>query len=377
MNSKKNLYLICSGTTKNDIIDSINNNYNKYNKKSIFNFFLSKGNDKKKSNSSAKSLNKSKTSILDVIGIKELYLCQENNKNKKFLNDTGNIYSSLDYSTIESTFVLFESFKNTTIYPLPYMANNTNLTADSLNRMKRSIGDYDIDNNTTEVKNYWNGKMENRDIGSNLSAIKNFISTINWKFPTEIIKTNKSSINTYNFKNFERILHTIILNESPYEDTFIFVVNSDLLVDMLKSVKSFKYNKKEDIIERSSVWNFTLDVDLNNNRVTYTDVIKSYPTEYNYEPLKRNRDTYQYSMFDKNFILFNSRTLIPLQYLKNMSFKSFSNNQKNTIKSILFKKKEKSNNKNNVNKNNSNNMNNNKNKKNSTTVKKYTFENLI
>ncbi len=377
MNSKKNLYLICSGTTKNDIIDSINNNYNKYNKKSIFNFFLSKGNNKKKSNSSVKSLNKSKTSILDVIGIKELYLCQENNKNKKFLNDTGTVYSSLDYSTIESTFVLLESIKNTTIYPLPYMANNTNLTPDSLNRMKRSIGEYDIDNDTTEVKNYWNGKMENRDIGSNLSAIKNFVSTINWKFPTNIIKTNKSSINTYNFKNFERILHTIILNESPYEDTFIFVVNSDLIIDMLKSVKSFKYNRKEDIIERSSVWNFTLNVDLNNGKITYMDVIKSYPTEYNYEPLKRNRDTYQYSMFDKNFILFNSRTLIPVQYLKNMSFKSFSNNQKNTIKSILFKKNQKNNDKNSNGKKNNINNNKNKNKKNNTTVKKYTFENLM
>lgn len=357
------LYFICDGISSNDIIDSINDNLDK--NKSFFDM-LSK--PKSKSN----KIERETFSKLIENGINELYMCQENKKNmqifKKELNNKSNnnesnnnnliekeenkelnnvIYTSLEYSSIESTFVLFNKFKNLKIEPIPYISNKTSI---------EKIKDYDIfkkefgehKDNETIVSNYWKKEKINDKFSSlknilikidwtKISEIKNILSSkIDWK-KNELKMEEKgelknySILNSYNFNLFKKILDYIIFTNKK---NAIFVCNKELIIDMLKQCK-IKYNKNKDIIEYSSVWE--IEININDKGIIYKNCNKIYPVKFNHEPLKKIDDNYSYKIKEKQFILFDSIKLIPMDYIKKMNLNNLSKDKKILLKKILDK----------------------------------------
>lgn len=357
------LYFICDGISSNDIIDSINDNLDK--NKSFFDM-LSK--PKSKSN----KIERETFSKLIENGINELYMCQENKKNmqifKKELNNKSNnnesnnnnliekeenkelnnvIYTSLEYSSIESTFVLFNKFKNLKIEPIPYISNKTSI---------EKIKDYDIfkkefgehKDNETIVSNYWKKEQINDKFSSlknilikidwtKISEIKNILSSkIDWK-KNELKMEEKgelknySILNSYNFNLFKKILDYIIFTNKK---NAIFVCNKELIIDMLKQCK-IKYNKNKDIIEYSSVWE--IEININDKGIIYKNCNKIYPVKFNHEPLKKIDDNYSYKIKEKQFILFDSIKLIPMDYIKKMNLNNLSKDKKILLKKILNK----------------------------------------
>jgi hypothetical protein len=358
---KQYIYLICEGTSTNDIIKSINKCIPKKTT-SIFNFFKS-----------SDEIEYEEFPKLENIGVKEIYMCQDINKElvEEALLKKSNklsIYTSLNYSNIESAFVLASSFMNSStveILPLPYMSNNTNIKNKKiLDVFKKKFGNKYTPiregNSTviekTEVEKYWNEKNLNNEFLN----IKKFKTTfINWtNVPNKI---QQSALNTYSLMNFKKNIEHIILKQYENysnidEDTekLIFICSPELIIDILKLFKKIKYNKKIDIIERSSIWELTLDLNFEcssngkiiKKTVNYDRFDKKYPTEYNHGKLKYN-GTYSYTFNNNKFILFDAMDLIPLNYLINIVFNRLSEQKRDIIKKILK----------NINKNKSQNIN--------------------
>jgi hypothetical protein len=214
---KKNqkIYFICYGTSTNDIINSLNKNITNTQKKSIFSAFFSKG--EKENKNEITKIEQDEFSKLTTIGIKECYMCQENNENndifKNILNQKKNIYTSLDYNAIESSFVLFHKFNDLNIIPLPFMSSTTNIkTKKTFDIFKKKFGKT---NNITNLKNYWSTK----NVNNQFLNIKNISSKINWE------KTNDEkliSLNSFSMTQFKKILENmcfenpVILSESVF-----------------------------------------------------------------------------------------------------------------------------------------------------------------
>jgi hypothetical protein len=290
-------------------------------------------------------------SKLEDIGVKELYMCQETNKdliNESFKESTEKltIYTSLNYSNIESAFVLMSSFPDNTnhrtveILPLPYMSNDTNIKSKKiLDIFKKKFGKYTPLEEKTVVKDYW----EEKSLDSEFLIIKKFKTVINWKHIPENLQ--QSALNSYNFFNFKKIMELLCFSKYEEADTdnvFIFICSAQLIADMLKLFKKIKYNKKIDIIERSSIWEINIDLSfefsgsgsITKKSVFYDRFDKVYPTEYNHGSLRYN-GTYSYNYNNSKFILFNALKFIPINYLVNIVFHRLSNDKKEAVKKIL------------------------------------------
>jgi hypothetical protein len=96
------------------------------------------------------------------------------------------------------------------------------------------------------------------------------------------------------------------------------------------------------------MWNIEIEIDTKNNKIIYDNFIKVYPTEYNYKPLTYKITEYEYVYANKKFILFNSLNNIPLYYLKNITYNSFSKDEQYSIKKILSNNTNKKNNTSNI-----------------------------
>jgi hypothetical protein len=352
---KKNIYLICYGTSNNDIIESINNYININNKntieknklkQNIISYFFSRNTPKSTIETESKitKINKNKVTKLFNLGIKELDIFQENEINNIFLSKHKNIYTSLDYQSIETAFILYHKIKDTTIIPISNTSNNNNIQdLSSLNRFKSYFGNNTKKNNTkTIINKYWDAKWNSLNLKNGYSNIKRFVSEINWK---HINNKNIKNLNTYNFNNFELELIDIFKKE---KDDIVIITPPNIIVDILKKIKNIKYNKNIDIIERSSMWNIEIEIDTKNNKIIYDNFIKVYPTEYNYKPLTYKITEYEYVYANKKFILFNSLNNIPLYYLKNITYNSFSKDEQYSIKKILSNNTNKKNNTSNI-----------------------------
>jgi len=341
------IYLICRGTSTNDIIDSINSiksiNSTKLDKgksKSFFDIFSFK----KKNNNNI--IKKEEFSSLDNIGINELRLLLSNANNENLLNfvlSTQKIYTSLEYSSIESALILTNNIPNIKIYPLSYMSNKTNIKSkELLFLLKTKFGsNYIKSHDITISKNYWDNKI--KKIDSNFIDIKSKSSIIDW---TKLDNTI-SSYNSYNLDKIKRFIKKLCEDSiTNFIVDNIIIADGKLIEDILKLCKTIRYNKKRYTIERSSIWeiNISSEVYLDiTGKVVKSDIkfdnfIKLYPTEYNYEPLKYNRDVYSYEYKYNKYILFNSLSTIPLKYIKNMEFNRLSDDNKSYIKKILEKK---------------------------------------
>jgi len=338
---QNNIYFICRGTSTNDIIDSINENNENKKTKSFFDIFNSK---KDKNN----NIKKEEFSLLDNIGINELRILGENDYNKillSLLNLKSEIYTSLEYSAIESTLIITKDLPNITIYPLSYMSNQTNIkNKELLYILKNKFGnDYIKNLNITHPNNYWKDKI--KAIDNNYINIKNIKSIINWNK----LDKNISSLNSYNInkiKDFIKEICIASINNLGINNNVI-VADGKLIEDILKLCKDIKFNKKRYTIERSSIWEVSIsgyvDLDVNGyiiaSNIKFNIFKKIYPTEYNYKPLKHNGDIYSYEYKFNKYILFNSMQTIPIKYIKNMDLLRLSEEKKVLIKKILNKKK--------------------------------------
>ena len=312
---KKKIYFVCGGTSTFNIIDSIDST------SSANSSFLSIF--KKKES----KIEKNEFPQLEDTGIKEMFMCQSNNK-KILEHPTSTeltVYTSLDYSSIESASILCTSVDNVTVYPLPNMSNETNIkTSKMLDILKKKLGE--SVNRELQIK-YWNKKLS----ANQYTNIKGKFPVIDWRYVT-----NSSKI-SYNFIKFKRILASIFFdgNNSKNEDSLIFVCSSALIVDILKMFKKIGYNKKTDIIEYSSIWEINIEVNYKDKKISYNTYNKKYPTEYNHDNLSYNGKVYEYEHNRHRFILFNSLENIPLKYIKRMIFYRLNDEQKEEIKKIL------------------------------------------
>jgi hypothetical protein len=369
------IYFICSGTSTNDIIKSINNSTSiSKEKKSFYDLFFSKKNNKK-------NIVEDEFSQLDELGIKEMYMCQQNSEFEKIVNNKFNppkgppyiIYTSLDYSCIESASVLFYKY-NIAIYPLPNISNNTNIKdKKTFDRFKKKFGNYKINNYNKEsiseqsnINNYWNKKAQNIN---NYLNIKKTSAIIDW---TGTYKKDSSELSHYNYSKFKKLFNNKCLekyktysdiypqNSSKNINNFIFISDSKFIIDNLKEVRDIKYKKDMDIVERSSIWEINLNIDFEYDKITkkivkkiikYNRFTKIYPTENNYLPLKYNNGDYEYKYNNITYKLFNSLNNIPINYIKDLYFYRYPKNKQLLIKKKLEKdEKNEKNEKNNNNK---------------------------
>jgi hypothetical protein len=366
------IYFICKGTSTNNIIDSVNN-INKIKKKTFFEELFSTTTDSKK-------IEKDTFSKLSEIGIKEMTLCKNNNN--QLLNSIDYIYTSLEDNAIESCSILFKDNKTRVILPIPYISNNTGIKNNNdIYRLKKEFGEYIINKTSRPVrhysliKKYW----DQSKIHDNFIEIKNLNISINWEF---INNSRPIILNQYNYNKFKQLFlikdYEILILEhfnTGNNSLSAYVCDEKLLIDFLTSIQfknGTKYNKNTDIIERSSIWEISINGEIYFDPVShkiiksffiYDSFDKIYPNKthkkLNYS---NNTSIFSYKFNGNKFILFNSLKLIPLEYLKIMTFIRFLNEKKDRIKKLLKSK------------DNIDNINNYKNNKNS--LKNIKLENL-
>lgn len=356
MSIKKNIYFICYGTTINDIIKSINKELKIKNKKkkiNLFDYLFGNLNKNTSINSKIidtniqkdieknihtniqanieKNINKKKIeefeeNMIYGIGIKELLLLKDNKENDKILKNVDKIYSTIDIPSIESSIILCNK---KTIYPLPYTTKDMHINNSSdYYRLKNKFGEYIIKEKKTYLKKYWETKMDILNLNKGLN-IKNINTTIDWSYCSKNNNYN-SKIFKYNINLFEDVLKDICKRDINKD--IIIVSNPDLIINLLKKVKSIKYKENKDIVENSSLWKFEITID--NIDIKYDIFNKIYPTEYNYLPLKydQKNKVYEYTYNKNKYILFNSLNPIPKKYLYYLSYSILSKKNQDKIK---------------------------------------------
>lgn len=359
--STKNIYLISSGTSVNDIINSINNIKQELKKKdnskkdttflSFFSGLFQKPSEKPKEEqkNNIKKIEDEQFSKLDTVGIYEANMCKNNENNKLLLDGITNIYTSLDLNSIETGFILFNEGNNISFTPLPYMSNKTSIKdQNSYDKFKNIlVHSSQLKNIKTKLNNYWTSQKLSNNSYYNIKKINGIL---NWKYLNNM-KSNQ--LNTYNLYNFEKLLINI-LNTDTNTDNFIFVCNSKMILDLLNKF-SKKFNTKSSIIENTSIWRLSIETKKNPDRIIYKNYDKIYPTDYNPTDkvlFERNNGNSSYLYNDTIFTLFNTFSNISFKYLEKMDFKRFSSDVKSQIlKNIkLYKQNNNTKSKNNKNK---------------------------
>lgn len=344
---KKNIYLICNGTSTNDVIRSINNTLktpiinNSSNKQNLLTYLFSQktnnkiNNQKKQIITNLKEYNINK---LFNIGIKELLISQDNIINKNILSKFKHIYTAMDFPSIESAFILYQSLKDKSIFPLPYTSKDLKIkNYTNLHDFKSYYGNYILKEKKTTVNKYWNVKLSLYNYNDDIKNIKKINTTLNWKYCNTLNDNTNRHLFTYNFKKFEKLLINICNTDKSND--ILLITNPTIINDILKKVKPVKFNSKKNIIENTSIWK--IEIEVNDDSIKYNIFNKIYPTPYNYKPLtlktKNLNDTYEYTYKNNKFMLFNSIQPIPLNYLKKISYNSFMTINKNIMKQIIIK----------------------------------------
>jgi hypothetical protein len=342
----RKIYFICKGVSCNNILDSKNKkntNKSSTSSPSFFNFFDS---TKKDQQSSIKKLDFSK---LEYIGIKEMLLCQENTDNDKYIKniadmDEISIFTSLDYSAIESALVAYYKNINYTIYPILNISKKTNIKSEKeFDIFKKNFG-YKQQNNI--AKKYWNLQK----LDDEFFYLKNMVPKISWKYTAD---ASKISLNTYSLKSFIKFLEGIFRDSKYNDKKLIFVCDNILIRDFLKLVnkKKANFSNKTDVIEYSSIWEVELITSINGT-IKVDDFTKIYPTPYNHSKLKYDgdNDTYSYEYNQNRFNLFNSFKTIPESYISKLGNSRCLNNIA-TLRINIDNKTNKSDNRKNINTN--------------------------
>ncbi len=292
---KKNIYFICNGTTFNDIVNSVDNTRNTTNipKRNMFTDIPVK-----------KSIKRLNDPPLLNIGIKQLYMFQENPSNKSLLRTFDKVYTSLNTSSIESAYVLFCLLNGITIIPLPNMVNNADITnLNSLNTFKNKF-----------VNNYW----KNKDL--KINNIKKINANIDWS-NISITNTEKTFIKNnhsikadaqYGFNKFNRRLLEILKRET--NNNIMMISNNNILNNIMDRCIDKKNNKNN--MEYTSLWKIEVEYDTNNIR--YMKCQKMYPVTDNYKPLEIYNNSYGFKFNNNMFELFKMNNKINIDYAKQL-----------------------------------------------------------
>jgi hypothetical protein len=285
----KELYFICGGTSINDVIKSINHNtkmkeHNKKDTKKFYNFLFSK------TKLNEEIIEEEEFSKLDELGIKEMYMCEKNKKvNDSIINEilqrTRFLYTSLDYSCIESSFILCHQNPNINIVPLPNISSNTNIkNKKTFDIFKKKFGEYTVNNiyEYTNIVNYWDRTA--KDLYNNFLNIK---KTPKFRITNPIIDWSEtktkdiSLLHHYSYSNFKDFFKKKCFPYIKYHDIsipyeYVFLSDSKLIIDILKEIKDIKYKKDIDIVERSSVWKIEITIEIEYNKTTGEITKKTY-----------------------------------------------------------------------------------------------------
>ena len=291
-------------------------------------------------------LNKNDFAQLDDIGIKEMQLCKDSTAFKSFLRPLS-LYTSLDYSCIESSIVLSTDSPHTTIYPLPYMSN-TNITSKELLKSYKSKFGLLKSGNKTNTNKYWKDKK----LDSEFLNIQTSSATIDW---SNIDEKNRSSLSSYNFRKFiEKVEHLCLAQYEEFSNiyfymgTFIFVCDYNVILDILTHIKGVRFNKRNNIIERSSIWEVVCDLEFKINSMDkiskksmkFKNFNKLYPIEFDYSPLRyelnnNSKNTYTYLLNSQKYQLFDGSKTIPVKFLKKLTFLKLKSNHRKIAQSII------------------------------------------
>ena len=317
---RKTIYFICSGTSINDIIHSINK-LKKTSKRSIVNFMYS--NEEIQKSNKAKLHN---DPSLIKLGMKQLSLFQENKENRLLLQNFKRVYTSLDTCSIESALILYKHLSNTIIFPLSHMITNKDIfDIESLIKFKGKFGK--IENNKTRVSGY-SAKNNN---------LKKINGLINWQFISSfntkntLFKSKNSILSNaqFGFHAFEKEL-IYILKFDPNESILI-VSHHEILIKILERCKSTKFYPNKNNIEVTSLWK--IDVEYTADNITFLTFEKIFPTTSNYKPLESVDNKFTFLYQNIKYTLFNSG-YVPEEYLKFIYNKSLPSNIKNKLVKI-------------------------------------------
>jgi len=336
------IFFISSGTSCNDYISSLNDIISK--NKTLF-----KLSDKIK----LLEINR-----LNSNGIKEMYITQQNPIFiSKLLTDKSVVFTELDYDTIESSLVLYNSKIDKIIYPIPIILDKVDKKK-YIPLIKNLFG-----KNPDETKKYWKEKNLNNDFFN----VKEKVPFIDWKYIEE-----KTIVYQYNLSQLKKFILSTFYS-SLYEDkTIILIVRPSIIYSILKECSETKYIPEIHTLERSSIWE--IEVRKENQELNFKKYDKIYPTEFNYSPLKKRDILYQYEFKNNPYNLICFPKLIPQSFIEKMVLTRFPTKDKDVISKIISKLTKKENGINNGIKNKPINEDKNESKNKN---EKITFENIL
>lgn len=343
---QQKIFLVAEGTNCNDIYDSIMDSVSEYN----INY---------------NNLEKERYPKLDEVGIKETLLLANNPENKNILglNDPNsinpNILSCLELAALETALILYSSkYENATIYPVPFLSSKSGVSNTiSLDKLKELLG-----GKNNYIK-YWN----RRNLPQNMESLKKKVPKINWKYTSDKISfrehttsglkmvnkiVTKSSLSSFIFQKFlDNILYPMVKEQIDTSASFtnttlynnstgkllkplIIIANFDTIRSFLDQVKNKKYNPRENIVERSSVWEVELKVikKLEFGKINYDfqfiNHTKRYPTEFVSKNLSINNNTFSFKYKNKTYELIPANKKIPIKQITSLECKSCKDGKK-------------------------------------------------
>ncbi len=114
----------------------------------------------------------------------------------------------------------------------------------------------------------------------------------------------------------------------------IIIANFDTIHSFLDQVKNKKYNPRENIVERSSVWEVELKVikKLEFGKINYDfqfiNHTKRYPTEFVSKNLSINNNTFSFKYKNKTYELIPANKKIPIRQITSLECKSCKDGKK-------------------------------------------------
>jgi hypothetical protein len=289
------IHLVCSGTSCNDIINILNKNKDTQHLR----------------------LKLQEIPLLDSIGVREVYLSQQNARVDNILN-TSHVLSTIDYDAIESTLVLNNTRPSKSIILLPLIINSKKMQY-YVQKIKELFG------NGANTEKYW----QHKNLNDQFTNIKEKVSQIDWQF------IDPKKIHNGSFYYLKQVIKNIIIPiYNTYGGNFVIVCNHKLIIDTLKNSKgSVKYISKDHIVENSSVWSFDVTYDSFRMDSVFNNFEKVYPKEQNFTPLKIiNNKTFEFEYRRDKFNLLNLQNPpTSIDFIKKLSLVRFPPEDKKKI----------------------------------------------
>lgn len=331
MNYKIKLYFVCSGTTCNDVIQSLSSIRNK----ELMEYIQTYQNTKQRIQ---------KFTHLDELGIREMYLCSTNEflKEKwKLSNLYSKVFCSLESSAIESAMALMDNQFD--VCPIPFLSTQTHIQNEETYDYLTSLFPRD----KKLSSQYWASYRLSFPMISNPAVDFRYSKkSVEWKTPvfqnanmSSIVKEESTAYGSYSYyssissldsSKFQAFMNSLIpqmIAEGQVQNkelkSVLFVCTPEWIQFYLKSLgkKSSEYR-----FENSSVWEFKMDVQcsthassiLSKNK-TYSissstmklkEVQKIYPTPFNYSPLRLSgKERYYIPMYktENGYTMFRLR----------------------------------------------------------------------